>query len=67
MSQTTQAPAPCEPFRVRCIHGNRDHLETGAEYVVIERYETAGGPVYGLQKHWPGHLFGAWRFEPVGA
>lgn len=56
---------PCDPFRVRCIHGNRDHVQAGAEYLVAETFETPGGTVYGLHKHWPGHLFGAWRFERV--
>jgi len=57
--------APPDSFRVRCIHGNRDQLETGAEYVVAEVFQMLDRPVYGLHKHWPGQLFGAWRFERI--
>jgi hypothetical protein len=56
---------PCEPFRVRCKDGNRDHLEAGAEYMVAETIWILGQELYGLQGHWPGHLFGAYRFERI--
>lgn len=56
---------PCEPFRVRYLGGRSDYFEAGAEYVVAETCWIHGQELYGLLKHWPGHLFGAYRFERI--
>lgn len=58
------------PFRVRCIEGNRDQLQEGAEYTVSEVVRINDVPgeedvMYCLHKHWPDMLFNARRFEVI--